>query len=60
MRTHTHIDIYMDWDRSVDDRKSTSGEALFLDNSLVSWLRKKQFLSSMYTTYIEYIATKTC
>lgn len=27
---------------NVDDRKSTSGGALFLGNGLVAWLRMKQ------------------
>ena len=30
-----------DWAGSVDDRKSTSGAALFLGNCLVSWSSKK-------------------
>ena len=34
--------IDVDWARSVDDRKNTSGEAFFLGKRLVSWTRKKQ------------------
>ena len=30
-----------DWERSVDDRKTTSGAKFFLGNCLVSWLSKK-------------------
>ena len=33
--------IDADWARSVDDRKSTSGGALFLGKRLVSWTSKK-------------------
>jgi hypothetical protein len=33
---------YVDWEGSVDERKSTSGGALFLGESLVSWISKKQ------------------
>jgi hypothetical protein len=32
---------YADWVGSVDDKKSTSGGAFFLENSLVSWLSNK-------------------
>ena len=31
-----------DWVGSIDDRKSTSGGAFFLDKRLVSWTSKKQ------------------
>ena len=37
------------WEGSVDDRKSTSGEELFLGNCLVSWLSKKQSSISLYS-----------
>ena len=30
-----------DWVGSIDDKKSTSGEAFFLDKRLVSWTSKK-------------------
>ena len=30
-----------DWDLNVDDRKSTSGEASFLGEILITWLIKK-------------------
>jgi hypothetical protein len=32
----------VDWENCVDERKSTSGGAFFLGNSLVAWLSKKQ------------------
>jgi hypothetical protein len=32
----------VDWAGSVDDRKSTSGGAFFLGESLVAWISKKQ------------------
>jgi hypothetical protein len=31
----------VDWENCVDERKSTSGGAFFLGNSLVAWIRKK-------------------
>jgi hypothetical protein len=43
----------------VDERKSTSGGAFFLGDSLVSWLRKKQGSISLSTTEVEYIAATT-
>lgn len=38
------IKVYtdVDWIRSVDNRKSTTGGAFFLGDRLVSWLSKKQ------------------
>jgi hypothetical protein len=49
-----------DWANCVDERKSTSGGAFFLGNSLVAWLSKKQGSISLSTTETEYIATATC
>jgi hypothetical protein len=51
----------VDWVGSVDDRKSTSGGALFLGESLVAWIRKKQSSIYLFSTEAEYIATtKSC
>ena len=49
-----------DWANCVDERKSTSGGAFFLGESLVSWLSKKQSSISLSTTKVEYIAAATC
>ena len=38
-----------DWVGSVDDRKSNSGAAFFLENCLVSWSSKKQSSISLST-----------
>jgi hypothetical protein len=54
--TYTNVD----WVGSVDDIKNTSGGSLFLGNSLVSWLSKKQYSISLSTTKSDYIATTTC
>jgi hypothetical protein len=52
---------YADWENCVDERKSTSGGAFFLGNSLVAWLSKKQGSISLSTTKSEYIdATTYC
>ena len=53
--------IDADWERSVDDRKSTSGATFFLGNCLVSWLSKKQSSISLSTTEAGYIvAASVC
>jgi hypothetical protein len=54
----TYTDV--DWEGSIDDRRSTSGEAFYLGDFLVSWLSKKQSSVSLSTTEEEYIATTTC
>ena len=56
------VTAYIDanWARSVDDRKSTSGNAFFLGECLVYWLSKKQTSISLSTAEAEYIATTDC
>ena len=49
-----------DWENCVDERKSTSGGAFFLGNSLVAWLSKNKGSISLSTTEAEYIASATC
>jgi hypothetical protein len=49
-----------DWANCVDERKSTSGGAFFLGDSLVAWLSKKQGSISLSTTEAEYIVAATC
>jgi len=48
------------WAGNIDDRKSTSGNAFFLGDCLVSWLSKKQSSISLSTTEAEYIAAANC
>ena len=48
------------WAGCIDDRKSTSGGAFFLGESLVSWISKKQTSISLSTTEVEYIAAAKC
>jgi hypothetical protein len=49
-----------DWANCVDERKSTSGGAFFLGDSLVAWISNKQGSIYLSTTEAEYIAIATC
>ena len=49
-----------DWERSVDDRKSTIGASFFPGNYLVSWSSKKKPSISLSTTKVEYIVGTSC
>jgi hypothetical protein len=49
-----------DWANCVDERKSISGGAFFLGDSLVAWLSKKKGSISLSTTEAEYIVAATC
>jgi hypothetical protein len=51
---------YVDWDNCIDERKIASGGALFLGESLISWLSKKKDSISLSTIEVEYIAVATC
>ena len=44
----------------MDDRKSTSGGAFFLGESLVAWISKKHTLISISTAEAEYIVVAEC
>jgi hypothetical protein len=50
----------VDWAGCVDERKSTSGGAFFLGESLVAWISKKQSSILLSTTKAEYIAVAEC
>jgi hypothetical protein len=50
----------VDWANCVDERKSTSGGAFFLGESIVAWLSRKQGSISLSTTEAEYIVDSTC
>lgn len=45
----------VDWGGNIDDRKSTSGEELFLGKRLVTWSSKKKSCTSQSTTKVEYV-----
>ena len=47
----------VDWAGIIDDKKSTSGGAFFLDKRLVSWTRKRQNCISQSTLEAGYVAT---
>ena len=49
-----------DWASCVDDRKSTSGGAFYLEKILVAWLSKKKTSISLSTAEAEYIAVVAC
>jgi hypothetical protein len=53
-----YSDVY--WEGSVDDRKSTTGGAFFLGESLVAWISKKQSSISLSIIEVEYIAATKC
>eukprot|EP00253_Pinus_taeda_P006390 PITA_06390 len=55
---HAYIDA--DWAGSVDDRKSTSGGALFMGSRLVSSFSKKQSLIALSIAEVEYMAAASC
>jgi hypothetical protein len=56
LRAYTDID----WAKSIDDIKSTSGGAIFLGSCLVYWINKKQTSISLSTTEYKYIAATSC
>ena len=56
MTTYTNAN----WVASVDDRKSTSGNAFFLGDCLASWLNKKQTSVSLSIAKVECIAAADC
>jgi hypothetical protein len=50
----------VDWANCVDERKSTSGGAFFLGDSLVACLSKKKISIYLSTIEAEYIVAATC
>ena len=48
-----------DWANCLGERKSTSGGAFFLGDSLVAWMSKKQGSITLSTTEDEYIVVAT-
>lgn len=56
-KLHGYSDSDMAGD--VDDRKSTSGVAYFLGNSMITWLSQKQKVAALSSCEAEYIAAAT-
>ena len=50
----------VDWENCLDEIKRTNEGALFLGDSLVAWLIKKQVSIYLSTTKSEYIIAATC
>ncbi|XP_058003749.1 uncharacterized mitochondrial protein AtMg00810-like [Hevea brasiliensis] len=48
-----------DWGGSIDDRKSTTGFAIYLGSNLISWVSRKQRFVSRSFTEAEYRAIAT-
>ena len=48
------------WEGSLDDKKSTSGNTFFLGNCLIAWSRRKQSSISLSTIEDGYITTAEC
>jgi hypothetical protein len=61
-KSNFQLNAYSDVDLAncVDERKSTSGGAFFLGDSLVAWLSKQQGSISLSTIESEYIVATTC
>ena len=47
---------YVDWAKTINEKKSTNSGAFFLDKKLVSWTIKKHNCISQSTTDAEYVA----
>ena len=54
----TYTDV--DWEGSLDDRKITNGNAVFLGDCLIAWSSRKQSSISFSNAEAEYIAAAEC
>ena len=48
---------YSEWERSVEDRKSSSRCCFSLGSGMISWFSRKQSNIALSTTEVEYITT---
>ena len=55
---HAYTDA--DWAGSTDDRKSSSGGALFMASRLASWFSKKQSSIALSTAEAKYVVAASC
>ena len=61
-RTGTHVELFADSDHASNDpdnRKSTTGLALYIGEDIIEWMSRLQEIIASSTTFAEYIALHT-
>lgn len=49
-----------DWSGDVDDRKSTNGFVIYMGDTALTWMSKKQSIVTFSTCEVEYVAATIC